>query len=158
MMKKLLSTLFIVALFSTHGQCPSPEKFIKYGRKDRGDYVHNSQSRSGYVRIGEVFETVFVVQDGSDYRLTIQPLEEEAGEIKYEIYEMVIRKKKENGRYVFKKVKQVLFSSAEDVPIEIISDGVRKIYVKIMLDGEDKNAIECVGILVEHRKAQEVGF
>ena len=157
-MKKFLTTLCIVFFFGVSAQCPSPERFVKVSRRDNSGFVNNSQSRSGFVRVGEVFETVFVVQDGSDYRLTINPLNEDAGAIKYEIYEMVVRKKKENGRYVFKKVKQVLFSSAEDQPIEIISDGVRKIYVKIMLDGEDKNKIECVGILVQHLKAQKVGF
>jgi hypothetical protein len=157
-MKRILTTILLVLFFGANAQCPNPEKFVKVSRRDNSGFVNNSQSRSGFVRVGEVFETVFVVQDGSDYRLKINPLNEDAGTIKYEIYEMVVRKKKENGRYVFKKVKQVLFSSAEDQPIEIISDGVRKIYVKIMLDGEDKNKIECVGILVQHRRAQKVGF
>lgn len=157
-MKNRILSLCLVCFVTVQAQCPQPDSFIKYSRKERLGYVENSQSRSGYVRVGEVFETVFVVQDGSDYRLTIKPIDEEAGEIKYEIYELVVRKKKEDGKTVFKKVKNVLFSSAEDQPIEIISDGVRKIYVKIMLDGADKNTIECVGILVEHRKAQKVGF
>ncbi len=157
-MRNFITTLCIVCFLGANAQCPQPKKFIKIPKKERLGYVHNSQSRSGYVRVGEVFETVFVVQNGSDYRLTINPLNEDAGSVKYEIYELVVRKKKENGRTVFKKVKNVLFSSAEDQPIEIISDGVRKIYVKIMLDGDNRNKIECVGILVEHRKAQKVGF
>jgi len=157
-MRKFLATLFSVLFVFVQAQCPNPEKFIKSDRDDQKGYVYNSQSRSGYVRVGEVFETVFVVQDGSDYRMTISPYNEDAGSIKYEIYELVVRKKKEDGKVVFKKVKQVLYSSAEDKPIEIISDGVRKIFVKIMLDGEDRNKIECVGILVEHRKAQKLGF
>ena len=82
----------------------NPDRFIKYSRKDRElGYVQNSQSRSGYVRVGEVFETVFVVQDGSDYRLTINPFNEEAGSVKYEIYELVVRKKKENNKTVFQR-------------------------------------------------------
>lgn len=156
-MKSYILTICLISFVTVYGQCPNPDRFIKV-KGEKNGYSENSQSRSGYVRVGEVFETVFITQDANEYRLTINPYDKDAGNLKYEIYEMVVEKRLENGKSVYKKVKQVLYSSADDQSIEIRSDGTRKIYVKVMMEGEDKDRLECVGILVEHKRAKKVGF
>jgi hypothetical protein len=154
-MRSFLILLFVLVGSSSFSQCPNPERFIK--NKGR-EYSNNSQSRSAYIRVGEVFETVFICQGGYDYRFTIEAYEKDAGNIKYEVYEMVVSKVEENGKYVYKKQKHVLYSSVDNQPIEIRTDDTRKIYIKMLLDGEDIDRIECVGILAEYKKAKKVGF
>lgn len=154
-MRNYLILFFVLVGSISFSQCPNPEKFIKTKGKE---YSNNSQSRSAYIRVGEVFETVFICQGGYDYRLSIEAFEKDAGSIKYEVYELVVSKVEENGKYVYKKQKHVLYSSVDNQPIEIRTDDTRKIYVKMLLDGEDVDRIECVGILAEYKKAKKVGF
>jgi hypothetical protein len=156
-MKTILLAVSFILFSGVNAQCPNPEKFLK-SKGSRDGYGESSQSRSGFVRAGEVYEAVFIAQGSTLYKMTIGPIDKNVGNLKYEIYEMVVEKKIENGKSVYRKEKQVLFSSIDNQPVEFRSDEVRKIYVKVMLEGEDKEQLACVGILIEHKKAVKLGF
>jgi hypothetical protein len=156
-MKKYLFSLFVFCLIGTYAQCPKPTRILKSESKSSGFSV-NSQSRCGLLRVGEVFETVIVVQSGNDYKFNIAPETEGIGKLVYEIYENVVKKNTDNGKSIYKKTKEVLFSSNNEEAIEFRTDQTRKIHVKVMIEGEDSDQLNCVALLIETKRSDKSGF
>ena len=118
-MKKLILFVLLVLNFTTIGQCPPAEKFVR-NKDEKGSYIQNSQSRSAYLRSGEIFETSFICQGGYDYRFTIGTEKKTSGNLKYEVYEMEVNRVQENGKSVYRKEKRVLYSSLDNTSISIM--------------------------------------
>lgn len=152
-----LVILLLLTTGSAMSQCPDPDKFIKV-KEDKKDFYENSQSKSGYIRAGEIFETVFICQGGYDYRFTLGMADDKAGSLKYEVYEMVVNKKNVNGKSTYVKEKNVLHNSLSAGSIYISSDETRKIYFRILLEGGNTEETYCSGILVEFKKKKKIGF
>ena len=155
---KLRSLIILILMnFTAQAQCPPAERFVK-NKDDKLGFDKNSQSRSAYIRSGEIFETVFICQGGYDYRFTLDTYDKKGGNLKYEVYEMVINKVIENGKSQYRKEKNVLYSSMDSTPIVVSTEDSRKIYIKLLLESGNKEAIECTGILVEYKRALKIGF
>ncbi len=158
-MKKIviILTLLFSGILAVNAQCPEAQSFIKY-KKDKSGYVVSSQSKSGNLESGEVYETVFIAQPGMDYRVTIQAVSAEVS-CNYEIYEMVVVKTMEDGKARYQKEKQVLFSSTDpEKLIEFSSEGMRKLYISVSTSGSDPKSIDCVGVLIEQKRSLKIGF
>lgn len=158
---KLTATigLFLVTIVAM-AQCPTIESLSKSKKKEKGDeYVVNSQSRTGALLSDENYEMSFVAQSGLDYRLSVIPVDGAAGTVSYEVYEMVVEKNADGGKQVYKKVKHVLASSSAGIDqIEFTTDKVRKIFVSVSVSGGDKKKATCVGVLVETKRSDRLGF
>jgi hypothetical protein len=155
---RLFGLLILMLMsFSVWAQCPSAERFIK-NKDDRAGYDKNSQSRSAYIRSGEIFETVFICQGGYNYRFTIDTYGKNTGNLKYEVYELVVNKVEEDGKSVYRKEKNVLYSSLDNSSISIATEDSRKIHIKLLLESGNKETVECTGILVEYKKSKKIGF
>ena len=156
-MNRFLICLFAIFMVSSYAQCPKPTKIVKAQAKSRG-FAINSQSRTGYLRIGEIFETVVVAQGGNDYKISIVQDDPQKGNLVYELYENVVKKTTVKGKTQYKKTKEVLFSSKEEESIEFRTDQTRKIHIKVMIEGENDDALDCVAILIETKRSAKIGF
>jgi len=143
-----------------YAQCPAPEKIVKPEKsKEKVSYSVNSQSRSGSIKPGETYEMSFIAQDGMDFRLSTALSNPSAGTLTFEVYEMVVEKHTENGKVVHKRVKHVLATPDQAAnPIEFSTDKSRKIFVAVTLSGGDSKKPQCVGVLVEDKRAVKLGF
>ncbi|MNJ86120.1 hypothetical protein D3C87_36070 [compost metagenome] len=137
------------------GQCPPAEAFLKKKKKDA--YSLNSQSRSGSVAADESYEMSFIAHEGLDYRLTTVLDEGSAGTLNYEIYELVVEKKKDGEKETFKRTKKVLATSGSEA-LEFTSDKSRKIFINVSISGGDKKKLACVGVLIETKRSERTGF
>lgn len=159
-MKSLLLTGLIIAATFTNAQCPAPGNFIKVPGK-KGVYSVNSQSRAGSIKAGDTYEMAIIAQSGFDYRLSTQIMEEApTGALAYEIYELVVEKVTEGTKTEYKKVKKVLATSGAEgaKPLEFSTDKSRKIFISVTMNGGDPKKPQCVGVLVEDKKAVKLGF
>lgn len=158
-MKAIALTCLVIIASATFAQCPTAEKIVKEKSKEKEVYSVNSQSRSGSVKPGETYEMSFIAQQGMDYRLSTKLANPTAGTISFEIYEMVVEKKTENGKEVYKRTKHVLAVSDESAAaMEFTTDKSRKIFVAVTLSGGNPQKPQCVGVLVEDKKTTKLGF
>lgn len=158
-MRTIVLTCLLAFGTSTFAQCPAPESFVKEKRAKDDTYGVNSQSRSGSVRPGEMYEMSFIAQQGMDYRLTSKSAVPLSGSLSYEVYEMIVEKKNVNGKDSYKRVKHVLATSTDgSQPLEFTTDKTRKIFVSVTLAGGDPKKTYCIGILVEDKRTTKLGF
>jgi len=159
-MRSIILTCLIVVATSAYAQCPAPESFVKGKSKTKDAYTPSSQSRSGSVKSGETYEISFIAQAGMDYRLSSKAYNPSAGTIAYEVYELVVEKKTVDGKETFKRVKHVLANSGQagGAALEFSTDQTRKVFIEVSLTGGDAKKAECVGVLIETKKATKLGF
>ncbi len=161
-MKALLTIILATLVGINYAQCPSAELIAKEKTKskEKDPYAVSSQSRSAAITSDESYEMSFVAQPGFDYRLTTKAQAPASGSISYEVYEMVVEKKTENGKEVYKKSKKTLASSGQTggAPLEFTTNEVRKVYVSVELSGGDKKKPTCIGVLVETKRSTKLGF
>jgi hypothetical protein len=156
-MKFILTSALLFGFVFSFAQCPPAESFMKK-KKQKDDYNLNSQSRSGAIAADETYEMSFIAHQGLDYRLSTLLGEGSVGTLNYEIYEMVVEKKTEDGKEYFKKVKKVLASSGVAEALEFTSDKARKIFVNVSITGGDKKKLGCVAVIIETKRTQKTGF
>ncbi|MNY13631.1 hypothetical protein D3C86_1467740 [compost metagenome] len=99
----------------------------------------------------------FIAHEGLDYRLTTVLDEGSAGTLNYEIYELVVEKKKDGEKETFKRTKKVLATSGSEA-LEFTSDKSRKIFINVSISGGDKKKLACVGVLIETKRSERTGF
>lgn len=161
-MKTLLTILLATVVGINFAQCPPAEVIAKdkTKSKEKEIYAVSSQSRSAAITSDKAYEMSFIAQPGFDYRLTTKAQAPASGTISYEVYEMVVEKKTENGKEVYKKSKKVLASSNETggAPLEFTTNEARKVFVSVELSGGDKKKPTCVGVLVETKRTTKIGF
>jgi hypothetical protein len=155
-MRSVIATVLLAAGTISYAQCPAPATFIKE-KKNKDAFMVSSQSRSAAVKPGQTYEHAFIAQPGMDYRLSVALQDPSAGTLSYEVYELSVEKKMENGKDVYKKSKKVLAGSASE-SLEFNTDKIRKIYVAVSLSGGDQKNAECVGVLIEDKKSTRLGF
>jgi hypothetical protein len=155
-MKFILTFTLLFTFVFGFAQCPPAETFMKK-KKEKDDYNLNSQSRSGAIAADESYEMSFIAHPSLDYRLSTILGEGSVGTLNYEIYEMVVEKKTEDGKEIFKKVKKVLATSGTDA-LEFSSDKSRKIFVNVSITGGDKKKHACVGVIIETKRTVKTGF
>ena len=172
-MKKLSSVIIAVILvnslyFTTFAQsaCFQFHKFNCFPegdkKKEERGFVYDSQSRSGLFSSDEKSnksQLRFVVYKGMDYRLSVCIDEEVLGE---------------TVQFVVKdaKTKELLFNNADEEntkQFEFSSAQTRSLIVEVSIPNGEAGGGEkggkgkvaeggCVGLLIEHKKSEKVGF
>ena len=158
-MKRFLVIILVLSagISTVQAQCPEAQSFIKIP-KDKTGYGLSSQTKTGNLKSGESYETSFIAQSGIDYRISIKAQNESVA-VSYEIYELVVVKKVNNGKTSYQKEKQVLFSSNDpEKEIEFSSEGTHKLFVSLTVAGGENKTVECIGVLIEQKRSAKIGF
>lgn len=161
----VLSFLFSASLnaqsacFQFHKFNCFPDGKGKNKESERG-FIYDSQSRSGLFGSGEKnnkSQLRFVVYKGMDYRLSVCIDQEVLGEnVQFTIFDA--------------KTREILFNNAEEEntkQFEFSSAQTRPLIVEVTIPGAegggDKSGGKtseggCVGLLIEHKKSEKIGF
>ncbi|MFN6039471.1 MAG: hypothetical protein ACK452_13460 [Bacteroidota bacterium] len=146
--------------FQFHKFSCFPDGDKKSKESERG-FIYDAQSRSGLFGTGEKnnkSQLRFVVYKGMDYRLTVCIDEEVLGET----VQFIVRDA---------KTLELLFNNADEEntkQFEFSSAQTRALTVEVTIpaaegggDGKSKGKDSeggCVGLLIEHKKSEKIGF
>lgn len=175
-MKKVVfagAFLFSIILLQAYAQCNRTHYMCtqQFSKEDRGSYWNmNNQSRSAAFEKGKVYEMSFIAYEGFEYRLSTCSDVESANSVKFELAkDIVVRVKDENGNTNIRRQREVIFDNEDDgmTPFVLFTtDKTTKFYVSVNVpatgSSEDKKLTNtdnvCVGVLIEHRKTEKLGF
>jgi hypothetical protein len=143
----------------------------QFSKEDKSAYWNlNNQSRSAAFEKGKVYEMSFVGYEGFEYRLSTCTDIESATGVKFELAkDVVVRVQDSDGNTNIKRQREVIFDNEDDgmTPFVLFtSDKTRKFYlsVKVPATGSSDNKKltntdnVCVGVLIEHRRTEKLGF
>ncbi|MBK7129784.1 MAG: hypothetical protein IPM74_05235 [Crocinitomicaceae bacterium] len=168
------SALVTFIVFQAYSQCQKTHYFCtaKLSKEEQAEYWNlNNQSQSAVFAKGEVYEMSFIAYKGYDYRLTVCTDIAEGGDaVMFELLQdEVVRVKDDYGNTNIKKTKESIYKNADDgskPSISFTTDKTKKIYVKVNVPstgtskdktlGKTENV--CVGVLIEHKEAADLGF
>jgi len=130
----------------------------------------NNQSRSAAVEKGKVYEMSFIAYEGFEYRLsTCSDVSNTAG-VNFELaQDVIVRVKDETGNTVIKRQKEVIYDNADDAMKAFVlftTDKTQKFYLSVKVPSTGSSADKkltntdnvCVGVLIEHRRTEKLGF
>lgn len=165
----LLSAIFIQA----YAQCSKTHYLCmgQFSKEDKGAYWNlNNQSRSGAFEKGKVYEMSFVAYEGFEYRLSTCTDVASANGVKFELaQDMIVRVKDADGNTIMKRQREVIFDNEDDgmAPFVLFTtDKTRKFYLSVSVpstgSSDDKKLTNtdnvCIGVLIEHRRTEKLGF
>ncbi len=166
--------LFGAILFQGYAQCGKTQylclnQFSK--KEDKGAFWNiNNQSRSAAFEKGKVYEMSFIGYEGFEYRLsTCTDIASSSG-VKFQLaQDEVVRVKDGNGNTNIKKQRTIVFDNESDgmTPFVLFTtDKTKKFYLSVNVPAtgsSDNRKLTntdnvCVGVLIEHRRTQKLGF
>lgn len=148
--------------FTSISQCPPPGSVMKADIK--AGWGPNSQSKSGPLQAGETYEYTFIAQKGLEYRLTaLGGLNNiRVDNVEFELYDTEVQKVVQDGKPVYKRMKKMIFDSkSEESGSQVVfsSPKTRKLTLEVsVVNNEAPNAVQCVVVFVETRKATQLGL
>lgn len=161
-------------IFQAYSQCKKTHYFCtsQLSKEEQSEYWNlNNQSKSATFAKGKVYELSFVAYKGYDYRLTVcTDIVEGSEKVSFEMFQdAIVRVKDEYGNTNIKKQKESIYKNADDnmkPSIKFTTDKTKKFYlsVNVPATGESKDRklgqsdLVCVGVLLEHKKAADLGF
>ncbi|WP_070138256.1 hypothetical protein [Crocinitomix algicola] len=165
-----LFSIIVIQAFAqcnkTHYRCTD-----QFSKEQRGAYWNlNNQSRSAAFEKGKVYEMSFIAYEGFEYRLSTCSDVESANSVKFELSkDIVVRVKDKDGNTNIKRQREVIFDNEDDgmTPYVLFTtDKTTKFYVAVNVpatgSSENKKLTNtdnvCVGVLLEHRKTEKLGF
>lgn len=174
-MKKVLFSgvlLLSVIAIQAYAQCGNTHYLClgQFSKEDKGAYWNlNNQSRSGAFEKGKVYEMSFIAYEGFEYRLSTCTDVASANGVVFELaQDMIVRVKDADGNTVMKRQKEVIFDNESDMAPFVLftTDKTRKFYLSVKVpstgSSEDKKLTNtdnvCIGVLIEHRKTEKLGF
>jgi hypothetical protein len=175
-MKKVLGIgvlLLSAIVFQAYAQCNKTHYLCmgQFSKEDKSAYWNlNNQSRSAAFEKGKVYEMSFVAYEGFEYRLSTCTDIESATGVKFELAkDIVVRVKDANGNTNIKRQREVIFDNEDDgmTPFVLFtSDKTRKFYLSVNVpatgSSDNKKLTNtdnvCVGVLLEHRRTEKLGF
>lgn len=155
-------TLFAGASTLSFSQCPSPSQLVKLDKKT--GWNESSQSKSGALQAGEVYEYAFIAQRGLEYRITALGGADDINmnNVEFKLYSNEVDKIEVDGKPVYKRLeKEVYNSEASDMGSQWIfsTSQTRKLTMKVHIVNTVKpEAIQCVAVYVETRRSIPLGF
>lgn len=164
---KKLNNILIFPLFAclsmvSFGQCPSPSELIKPDKKS--GWSENSQSKSGALMAGEVYEYTFIAQRGVEYRITALGGVDEVimDNVEFKLFDSEVEKVEVDGELVYKRLQKLVYDSkSSEIGNQLIfsTPKTRKLTMKVnFVSAEDPEAIQCVAVYVETRRATPLGL
>lgn len=175
-MKKVVFTgilLLSAILIQAYAQCNRTHYLClaQFSKEDKGAFWNlNNQSKSGAFEKGKVYEMSFICYAGFEYRLSTCTDVESANGVKFQLsQDMIARVKDENGNTSMKRQREVIFDNENDgmTPFVLFTtDQTKKFYVSVNVpatgSSDDKKLTNtdnvCIGVLIEHRKTEKLGF
>jgi hypothetical protein len=176
-MKKALilgSLLTAVIVLQAYSQCQKTHYFCtaQLSKEEQAEFWNlNNQSQSATFAKGQVYEMSFIAYKGYDYRISVcTDIAEGGDKVSFELLQdEVIRVKDEYGNTNIKKTKESIYKNQDDnlkPSVTFTTDKTKKFYVKVNVPatGESKDKAlgktdnVCVGVLLEHKEAAELGF
>jgi len=130
----------------------------------------DSQSKSATVEKGKVYEMGFVAYKSYVYRISTCTDVEDAEKINFEIFHMeLVRRPDKNGNpRIFKEKVSIYNNSADDMTqyYKFRVEKSEKLYlrVNVPVSGQSESKkmkgsdFVCVGVLLEHSRAEKLGF
>ncbi len=130
----------------------------------------NNQSKSATVEKGKVYEMSFIAYKDFVYRISTCTDVEDAEKINFEIFHMeLVRRPDKNGNPRIFKEKVSIFNNKENDMTQFYKFRVEKsekLFVKVNVPSSGKSESKqfkdsdfvCVGVLLEHSKAEKLGF
>jgi hypothetical protein len=164
-MLRIIGVFIGVLVLSTSiasAQCPRPYDVIQ-AEYDAG-WGDNSQSKSGPLRPGDSYEMKFIAQGGLKYRVTVVSGNDQYSRenVEFQLVGSEVRKVKENGKLVYRRVDVVFYDSEESKEGQkavFYSPRTKRLNVRIKLKGaEDSKLIQCVVVYVETKRQEELGL
>lgn len=164
MLKKIgiLIGFIVVSTTIASAQCPRPYDVVQ-ADYDEG-WGDNSQSKSGPLRPGDSYEMKFIAQGGMKYRVTVVSGNEQYSreDVEFQLVGSEVRKVKENGKMIYKRVDVVFYDSeeAEDGQKAVFfSPRTKRLKVRIKLKGvEDSKRLQCVVVYIETKRQEALGL
>jgi hypothetical protein len=143
----------------------------QFSKEDKSAYWNlNNQSRSAAFEKGKVYEMSFIGYEGFEYRLSTCADLESATGVKFELAkDVVVRLQDSDGNTNIKRQREVIFDNEDDgmTPFVLFtSDKTRKFYLSVNVpatgSSDNKKLTNtdnvCVGVLLEHRRTEKLGF
>lgn len=175
MKKVVFSGILVLSaiLIQAYAQCNRTHYLClsQFSKEDKGAFWNlNNQSKSGAFEKGKVYEMSFICYEGFEYRLSTCTDVESANGVKFQLsQDMVVRVKDENGNTTMKRQREVIFDNEDDgmTPFVLFTtDQTKKFYVSVNVpatgSSEDKKLTNtdnvCIGVLIEHRRTEKLGF
>jgi len=124
----------------------------------------NSQSKSGPLQAGEVYEYTFIAQRGLEYRLTaLGGLNNiKVDNVEFELFDTEVKKVVQDGKPVYKRLKKVIYDSKSDESgsqVVFSTPKTRKLTIEVtVVNTEDPTAVQCVVVFVETRRIAKLGL
>tara|TARA_B100000508_G_scaffold118450_1_gene98583 strand:- start:98686 stop:99183 length:498 start_codon:yes stop_codon:yes gene_type:complete len=157
----VVSILFLSASIAS-AQCPRPYDVFE-ADYDNG-WGDNSQSKSGPLRPGDSYEMKFIAQGGMKYRVSVASGNEQFSKenVEFQLVGSEVRKVKENGKMIYKRVDVVFYDSEESKEgqkAEVFSTRTKRLKVRIKLKGaEDSKLMQCVVVFIETKRPEALGL
>ncbi|MCB9222787.1 MAG: hypothetical protein R2780_10655 [Crocinitomicaceae bacterium] len=166
--------LLAVVAYEAYAQCSKTHYFCSSQLPEEQKeefYTLNNQSQSATFAKGKTYKMSFIAYTGYDYRISVCTDVEEGGDkVRFELFhDAVVRVKDEFGNTNIQRKKESLYKNSDDnlsPYLEFSVDKTTKFYldVGVPVSGESKDKKlaktdnVCVGVLLEHRKAEKLGF
>lgn len=165
--------LFGVILFQAYAQCNRTQYLCmaQFSKEEKGDYWNlNNQSRSAAFEKGKVYEMSFIAYSGFEYRVSTCTDIPSAEGVNFKLSkDAVVRVKDGNGNTNIKKQREVIFDNAEEGATPYVlftTDKTKKFFLSVNVpatgSSDNKKLTNtdnvCVGVLIEHRRTQKLGF
>lgn len=157
-----------------YSQCQKTHYFCtqKLTKEQQQEYWNlNNQSKSATFEKGKVYKMSFIAYKGFDYRISVCTDVADGGDaVRFELFhDAIVRVKDEYGNTNIQRKQESLYTNKDDnlsPMVEFTVDKTKKFYldVNVPVSGESKNRKlsktdnVCVGVLLEHKKAANLGF
>lgn len=157
----LILTLFVSAY--SFAQCPSPGDVFE--ADEENGWAQSTQSKSGSLRPGDVYDMQFVAQSGIKYQITAasgvdkRSFSEE--NIDFQIIGKEVKKIEKNGREIYENEEVILYDSkTSDNKAVFYSDRSQRLILRVSVKGtkDEPQLIQCAVISVELKNIGKLGL
>jgi hypothetical protein len=166
--------LLAIVAFEAYAQCNKTHYFctsLLPEEQQKAFYTLNNQSKSATFAKGKTYKMSFIAYKGYDYRISVcTDIEEGGDKVRFELFhDAIVRVKDEYGNTNIQRKKESLYKNQDDnlsPYLEFSVDKTTKFYLDVGVpssgESKDKKLRKtdnvCVGVLLEHKKAQKLGF
>jgi len=165
----LLVSAIVIQAFAqcnkTHYLCTG-----QFSKEEKSAYWNlNNQSRSAAFEKGKVYEMSFIAYEGFEYRVSTCTDVPSSSGVHFELArDIVVRVKDGQGNTNIKRQREVIFDNeTEGTPYVLFTtDKTKKFYISVDVPATGSSGNKkltntdnvCVGVLIEHRKTEKLGF
>ncbi|MEX1001918.1 MAG: hypothetical protein WDZ35_07375 [Crocinitomicaceae bacterium] len=176
-MKKVLifAALIIgIVAIEAYAQCRKTHYFctsLLSEEQQKEYWTLNNQSKSALFEKGKVYKMSFIAYKGFDYRISVCTDVVEGGDkVRFDLqHDAIVRVKDEYGNTNIRRQRETLYKNADDnlsPTVEFSVDETKKFYIDVNVPASGESSDRklkttdnvCVGVLIEHKKGQKLGF